>query len=89
MSHGVRITAMFHKVRLSALMLALGLTMAMPALLRAEQSAGKESIEQRVVPTHRDFKLKDAESGAERAAKIAIYHVDQVKGVELMLSPNG
>jgi tetratricopeptide (TPR) repeat protein len=89
MSHGVRIAVTSHKVRRAALMLALALTTAMPARSRAEQAAGKESSERRVVPTHRDFKLKDAGTGAERAAKIAIYRVEQVKDGSLLLAPDG
>ena len=89
MRHGLRIATTSEPVRLAVLVTALGLTAVAPPRLCAEQPAGNESIDQRVVPTQRTFKLRDADGGAERAAKIAIYHVEQVKANSLLLTPDG
>jgi tetratricopeptide (TPR) repeat protein len=89
MSQRVRIAATSHRVRLGALALALGFMTALSDRLRAEQPAANDRIDQRVVPTQQNFKLRNAEGGTERAAKIAIYRVERVKGGELLLSPDG
>ena len=60
-----------------------------PGRSLAAEPAGKEWIGQRVVPKQRDFALRDDEGSPARAAKIAIYRVDQVKGGSLRLTPDG
>ena len=90
-ANSVRIAAIFNRAWLAVLVLVLvlGLTTIAPAPLRGEEAAGKEWIGQRVVPNQRNFKLRDAQGTVERAAKIAIYRVDQVKGNALGLTPDG
>ena len=82
----MKIAVTSHHVRLAALVLVLGLATAMSARSRAEPPANKEANKERVVPTQRDFKLRNAEAGAERPAKIAVYRVEQVKGGSLLLA---
>ncbi len=89
MGHGLRIWALSKQVRLAAMALALGLATAVPGRSLAGEPAGKERIGQRVVPKHRDFTLRATEDGPERAAKMAIYRVDEVKGGSLRLTPAG
>ncbi len=89
MGHGLRIWALSKQVRLAAMALALGLATAVPGRSLAGEPAGKERIGQRVVPKHRDFTLRATEDGPERAAKMAIYRVDEVKGGSLRLTPPG
>ncbi len=86
MREGLRIPAL-SKTRLAALVVALGLAAAVPGRTLAGEPAAKERIGQRVVPKHREFTLRETEDGAEHAAKIAIYRVDDVKGDALRLTP--
>jgi tetratricopeptide (TPR) repeat protein len=89
MRNVVRIAAISDRGRLAALVFALALAASPQVLLKAEETAGKEWIGQRVVPKQRAFKLRDAEGAPEHAGKLAIYRVDQVKGNSLALTPDG
>jgi tetratricopeptide (TPR) repeat protein len=89
MGYGVRIAATAHKAQVAVLLVALGLTTGLSDQVRAEQPPGKDLIDQRVVPKQRDFKLRDAEGGPERAGKIAVYRVEKFKGGSLLLTPDG
>ena len=66
---------------------AVGLTLAAPCRLLAEEPPGREWMGQRVLPKHRQFTLRDAEDGGVRAAKVSIYRVEEVKGDALWLTP--
>ena len=43
------------------------------------EPAGKEWIGQRVVPKYRNYVMREERRQSRRAAKIAIYRVEQVK----------
>ncbi|HKI20231.1 MAG TPA: tetratricopeptide repeat protein, partial [Isosphaeraceae bacterium] len=87
MRDGLRIGVVSNHVRLTAIVLALVLATAVPGRSLAGEPAAKERIGQRVVPKYRDFALRETEDGPERAAKISVYRVDQVKGDSLRLTP--
>jgi tetratricopeptide (TPR) repeat protein len=89
MGNGVRIAVTGRRARLAAVCLAIGLTVAVPGRSMGAEPAGKEWIGQRVLPKYRDFTLQDGEGAPGRAAKVAIYRVDQVKGDKLQLSADG
>ncbi len=89
MGHGLRIAVLSKRVRLAALVLALALAAAVPGRSLSGEPAGKGRVGQRVVPKHRDFSLRETEDGPERAARMAIYRIDDAKGDSLRLTPPG
>ena len=80
MRQGIRIAAITTQVRLAVLVLAFGLTTPAIGPARGAEPVGKEWIGQRVVPKYRNFVLRETEGSPARAAKLAIYRVDQASG---------
>ena len=89
MRNGVKNAAMGETVRLAALVLAFGLSAAMPSRALGQQPAGKTGVGQRVVPKHRDLTLQNGGGKPARAVKPDIYRVEQVNRGWLQLRPDG
>ncbi len=89
MRNGVRNAAMGEMVRLAALVLAFGLSTAMPSRSLGQQPAGKTGVGQRVVPKHRNLALQLGGGKPPLAVKPDIYRVEQVNRGWLLLRPDG
>jgi tetratricopeptide (TPR) repeat protein len=89
MRNAQRIAVLSGRGRLAVVVLALGLATAIPGRSLGGEPAGAERIGQRVVPKHKDFTIRQAEDGPQRAGKIAVYRIEEVKGAAVRLMPDG
>ena len=85
----MRLAGLFDQLRLAVLVLALGLGAAVPGPTLAGEPVAPERIAPRVVPKYKDFTIRQTEDGPERAGKIAVYRVEEVKGDAVRLMPDG